>query len=130
MTPDELAPQVYVPERRGSFSIESVAATRSHERLPYALGAALDDAIAQLAAGHPVLVLENVACGSGRSGTYAVLVGYDAANNKRRAALGDHRARKVIGARRFDRFWKRADRWALVVLEPGEGRPRPSSRAT
>ena len=28
--------------------------------------------------------------------------------------------REVIGARRFDRFWKRADRWGLVVLEPGD----------
>jgi tetratricopeptide (TPR) repeat protein len=119
VTPDQLVPQVYVPERRGSFAIELVAAARSHERLPYSIAPSLDDAIAQLAAGHPVLVLQNLGLGRWPLWHFAVLVGYDATANSVVLRSGTTE-RYVVGARRFDRFWKRADRWGLVVLEPGE----------
>ena len=118
VTPDELVPAVYVPERRGSFAVELVAAARSHQRLPYTIAPALDDAIAQLAAGHPVLILQNVGLRSWPLWHFAVLVGYDAATNQVVLRSGTTE-REVIGARRFDRFWKRADRWGMVVLEPG-----------
>ncbi len=118
-TPDELTPQVYVPERRGSFAIELIAAVRSHQRLPYSIAPSIDDAITQLAAGHPVLILENLGLGRWPLWHFAVLVGYDAPTNSVVLRSGTTE-RYVVGARRFDRFWKRADRWGLVVLEPGQ----------
>ena len=117
-TPDELTGEVYVPERRGSFAVELVAAARSRQRLPYVTAPALDDAIAQLAAGYPVLILQNVGLRSWPLWHFAVLVGYDAETNRVVLRSGTTE-REVIGARRFDRFWKRADRWGLVLLEPG-----------
>jgi hypothetical protein len=119
VTPDELTPEVFVPERQGSFAVELVAATRSRGLLPYETAPALDDAIAQLAAGHPVLILQNVGLRRWPLWHFAVLVGYDATTNKVVLRSGTTE-REVIGARRFDRFWKRADRWGLVVLEPGD----------
>ena len=119
VTPDELVPEVYVPERRGSFAVELVAATRSRELLPYEIAPALDDAVVQLAAGRPVLILQNVGLRQWPLWHFAVLVGYDAETNKVVLRSGTTE-REVIGAKRFDRFWKRADRWGLVVLEPGD----------
>jgi hypothetical protein len=119
VTPDEIAPQVYVPERGGSFAIELIAAARSHQRLPYSIAPHLGDAIAQLAAGHPVLILENLGLGRWPLWHFAVLVGYDAQTNSVVLRSGTTE-RYVVGARRFDRFWQRAERWGLVVLEPGE----------
>jgi tetratricopeptide (TPR) repeat protein len=118
-TPDELVPEVYVPERQGSFAVELIAATRSRELLPYEIAPALDDALVQLAAGRPVLILQNVGLRKWPLWHFAVLVGYDADTNKvvLRSATTE---REVIGARRFDRFWKRANRWGMVVLEPGD----------
>jgi tetratricopeptide (TPR) repeat protein len=119
VTPDELTPEVFVPERKGSFAVELIAATRSRELLPYEIAPALDDAIAQLAAGRPVLILQNVGLRRWPLWHFAVLVGYDAETNK--VVLRSGRTeREAIGARRFDRFWNRANRWGIVVLEPGE----------
>ena len=119
VTPDELTPEVFVPQRQGSFAVELVAATRSRELLPYEIAPALDDAVAQLAAGRPVLILQNVGLRQWPLWHFAVLVGYDAESNKVVLRSGTTE-REVIGAKRFDRFWKRADRWGLVVLEPGD----------
>lgn len=119
VTPAELVPQVYLPGRRGSLQPELVAATRSHQRLPYLVAPTLDDAIAQLAARRPVLVLQNLGWKIRPRWHFAVLVGYDSTAETVILRSGTEE-RRVMKARRFDATWARAERWGLVALPPGE----------
>jgi tetratricopeptide (TPR) repeat protein len=124
VTPDELVKQVYVPERRGSLTIEMQAAPRRYGRLAYALAPRLETVLAELDAGRPVLVLHNYGLAMWPRWHYAVVIGYDAA--KQRVVLrSGKRARQQLSAANFMRAWDNADRWAIVVLEPGQLPARP-----
>ena len=59
-TPEALVPQVYVPERKGSFQVEMLAAARRHGMVSYALAPKFEDLLREIAAGTPVIVLQNL----------------------------------------------------------------------
>ena len=119
VSPDELVAEVYLPGRKGSLQAELIAATRSRGRLPYVLPPAFDDLLAQLAAGHPVLVLQKTGAGPWPGWHYAVVIGYDASRDRVLLRSGTE-SRLEMSATRFRASWDRADRWAMTVLEPGQ----------
>lgn len=116
--PSALAPQVYLPERRGSLQVELVAATRRHGRLAYVLPGAGQALVAELAAGRPVLVLQNLGVDAIPIWHYAVLVGYDADRNVAVLRSG-RRERREMRWQRFARSWHLGGRWAITTLRPG-----------
>ena len=118
VSPDELVADVYLPGRKGSLQAELVAAARSRGRLPYVLPPSLDDLLAQLAAGHPVLVLQKTGAGPWPGWHYAVVIGYDASRDRLVLRSGTE-SRLEMSATHFRATWDRADRWAMTVLEPG-----------
>jgi len=118
-TPDELVPLVYVPGRRGSFQAELKAAARSVDRLPYELDGSLDTLLAEVRAGNPVLVLQNLGLGWLPKWHYAVVIGYDPGRNKILLRSGTQQ-RRLEDTERFLYSWMLADNWAMVVLQPGE----------
>ena len=59
VSPEALAAEVFVPGRKGSFAVGLVAAARAHGRVPVALHG-LDELLAEIAAGRPVLVLQDL----------------------------------------------------------------------
>jgi len=75
VTPEDLLPQVYLPERKGSLQVEMLAAARRHGVVSYQLAPRFEDLLRELAAGNPVIVLQNLSVGDGWH--YAVAVGYD-----------------------------------------------------
>lgn len=115
----DLVDRVYLPGRKGSLQAEIVAAARSHERVVYRLPPRVDAVLAEVAAGRPVLILENQGLESRPIWHYAVVIGYDRARNRMILHTGRHRARPVPAAR-WLRRWERAGRWAVVVLPPGQ----------
>ena len=120
--PLALAERVYVPGRRGSFQAELIAATRSSGRIPYVVDGTLDALAAEVAAGRPVLVLQNLALPSLPRWHYAVVIGID----ERRVTLRSGRSatlRMSHGA--FLRSWDWAGHWGFVTLRPGEWPARP-----
>ncbi|MFQ5635841.1 MAG: PA2778 family cysteine peptidase [Gammaproteobacteria bacterium] len=119
VTPDELVARVYIPGRRGSLQVELLAAARSAGRLAYVLDPELGAILAELDAGRPVLVLQNLGFGVAPVWHYAVVVGYDAAAGTLALRSG-RTSRKVVTATRFRRTWDDGDHWAIVVLPPGE----------
>jgi tetratricopeptide (TPR) repeat protein len=119
VTPDELAGKVYLPQRQGSLQLELVAASRRYQRLPYRLQPELSTLLAELQAGRPVLVLQNLGLASYPVWHYAVLIGFDVTDNTLVLRSGE-RERLVMKTGKFMRSWKLADNWALVTLRPGE----------
>ena len=118
VTADSLVPEVYVPGRTGSLQVELIAATRRHDRLPYVLPQTLDALLATLDGGSPALVLQKLGAGPFPGWHYAVVVGYDASRDHFVLRSGTEQ-RKIMSASHFFATWDRAERWALVVLQPG-----------
>jgi hypothetical protein len=118
VTQDEVAPQVYTPGREGTLGSDMVAAARRNGRLAVPVNQ-LSDLTAELAAGHPVVVFQNLGLGWFPVWHYAVAVGYDLTSGDLVLHSGVH-ARLLTPLRTFERTWARADHWGLVVLPPGE----------
>lgn len=119
VTPDSLAPEVFVPGLRGSLQLEMIGATRRHGRLPYVLSSTADEMVAELAAGRPVLVLQNLGAERLPLWHYAVLIGYDAERNVALLRSGDTK-REEMRWQRFAKTWHRGGRFAFTTLVPGE----------
>jgi hypothetical protein len=116
--PEALAPEVYLPGRRGSLSLELVGAARRHGRLPYVLATTADEMVAELEAGRPVLVLQDLGVPGLPRWHYAVLIGYDAERNV--ALLRSGRERRLeMRWQRFAASWHRGGRFAMTTLRPG-----------
>lgn len=114
VSPDDLVPQIYLPGRRGSTQTEIIAATRTHERVPYVLSPDLGALLAEVAAGTPVLVLQNLGLKYMPVWHYAVVIGYDPAADTLLLRSGTE-PRLSVSRRRFMSSWKRAGHWALVT---------------
>jgi hypothetical protein len=118
-TPEELAQQVYIPQREGSLQIEMTVATRRHDLLPYKLEPQLSSLFTEVAAGNPVLVLQNPGFEWFPQWHYAVVVGYDLGSHDIILRSGTTE-RWVTPIDVFERTWQRADFWALVIVPVGE----------
>ncbi len=119
VTPEELVPLVYIPARKGSLQVELLAAPRKFGRLSYQLSRSLESILAELDAGRPVLVLHNYGLPIFPRWHYAVVIGYDAASDRFILRSGDER-RQIWRPRTFMVAWHHGERWAMVVLRPGE----------
>jgi tetratricopeptide (TPR) repeat protein len=119
ITPEELVPAVYVPERKGSFQPELKAAARSYNRLPYEPDPSLETLFAEIDAGNPVLVLQNFWFDWFPKWHYAVVVGYDpqAQTVILRSGTQERRVEKLDA---FVRSWSGGHNWALLTLRPDQ----------
>ena len=116
-TPASLVPQVYVPARKGSLQAEMLAATRRQGLVAYELAPRLEALLRELAAGTPVLVLQNLALDWAPRWHYAVAIGYDL--RERSLVLRSGVTRRL--AMRLDTFehtWARSGHWAMLALSP------------
>ena len=77
----------------------------------------LADLLAELDAGHPVLVFQNLALDWSPQWHFAVAVGYDLDSGDLILRSGTER-RRVTRLSTFEFTWRRGDYWALVVLPP------------
>ncbi|HLF11584.1 MAG TPA: PA2778 family cysteine peptidase [Gammaproteobacteria bacterium] len=115
---DGLVDAVYVEGLRGSLQPELLGATRRNARIPYVLEPEPAALFAELAAGRPVLVLQNLGFERVPVWHYAVVVGFDSDSGRVILRSGTERRRlERIG--RFLRSWERADNWGFVALRPG-----------
>ncbi|MDJ0777036.1 MAG: PA2778 family cysteine peptidase [Gammaproteobacteria bacterium] len=115
--PEEIARRVYVPGLKGSLRSEVVAATRQYDLLPVRMQGSMEALLAELAAGNPVFVLQNLGLDAVPVWHYEVVVGYDFARREMILRSGEYpRALREFAL--FERTWQRAGHWALVIVPP------------
>jgi len=119
VTPADLSPQLFVPERGGSLQIEMLAVARRHDAIATRLPDQLDAVLRELAAGHPVGVMQNLALDWVPMWHFAVAIGYDFDRQEVILRSGTT-LEQHLDLLTFERTWARAQRWAFVVLPPQE----------
>lgn len=119
-----LVDRVYVPGRQGSFQVEVVAAARAAGRIPYRIDGSLEAVGRELAAGRPVLVLQNLGVAWYPRWHFAVVYALDPVQGIVSLRSGTDRERHSKSGV-FLRTWARADFWGIVVLRPEELPARP-----
>jgi tetratricopeptide (TPR) repeat protein len=115
--PDTLVDEVYIPERRGSLQTEMLAAARARGMVAYRLAPQLEHVLAEVAAGNPVLVFQNLGVRMIPRWHYAVVIGYDLPGREIVLRSGTIE-RHVNSFSRFERTWLRGGRWAFVTVPP------------
>ena len=118
VTPEQLAPQVFLPGRQGSLNLELLAASRRQGLMPYVLPGDSNTLLQELAAGHPILVLLDLGLPPLSRWHYAVLTGYDSASREFLLISGEQ-ANGRIEWTVFQRLWARGQNWAMLVVAPG-----------
>jgi len=112
-----VAEQVYLPGRKGSLQVEMLAAARRNGLVAYRLAPRLEDVLREVAAGNPVIALENYGFDWYPLWHYSVVIGYDLADLEivRRSGL---KARQPQPFAVFEYVWKKDQHWAMVALPP------------
>ncbi len=116
VTQDDLVEVVYTPGRQGTLQADILAGARRYGRLAVPV-ASVPDLLAEIDAGHPILVLQNLGLQIFPQWHYAVATGYDLTTGTLRLHSGriaDHETRLST----FAHTWARGGYWALVVLPP------------
>jgi len=119
VAPEALVSQVYLPAREGSLQVEMTATARRYGMLVYPLRPELLALLTEVAAGNPVLVLQNLGFDWFPQWHYAVVVGYDLPPAELLLRSGTTR-RWQTSLAVFERTWARANYWALVILPAGQ----------
>lgn len=114
---DTLTAQTYLPERQGSLQAEMLAAARRQGLLAYPLAPSLHDLLAEVAAGTPVIVLQNLGLAALPKWHYAVVVGYDLAREEVILRSGQEK-RQVLPFSTFEHTWARSGYWSMLALPP------------
>lgn len=117
VTPEELVTRVYLPGREGSLQAEMLAAPRRYGRLSYQIAARFDDLLREVAAGNPVLVLQDTGVGPVTNWHYAVVVGFDYPAGELYLRSGETR-RLAIPFTVFEYTWQKSNYWAMVTVPP------------
>jgi tetratricopeptide (TPR) repeat protein len=116
--PAELTDKVYTASLQGSLQPAMIAGARRSGRLAYVISGT-DALIREIAAGHPVIVLQNLGLSWAPAWHYAVAVGYDIPADEIILHTGlNARARHPMGV--FQATWARAGHWGLLVLKPDQ----------
>lgn len=116
MTPASLVNDVWLPSRRGSLQLEMLATPRRHGRVSYRLEPSYADLLREVAAGNPVIVLQDVGPMFAQW-HYAVVNGYDYETGTILLRSGLER-RQETSFTAFERTWIQGGYWAMVVTPP------------
>ncbi len=114
VSPQALVADVFTPSRQGSLQSAIIAGARRHGRVAYLLSEP-EALIDEVAAGHPVVVLQNLGLAWYPVWHYAVVVGLDLAKGNVILHSGAT-PQKQLSFTTFEHTWARSDFWGLLVL--------------
>nr|WP_238474425.1 PA2778 family cysteine peptidase [Pseudomonas cavernae] len=116
-TPGLVAKQLKLPEAELQLAQNIPRVAREQGFVVYPLGAGLAELLDQVAAGFPVLVRFSEGLGWMASSRYAVLVGYDRAQQTLLLRSGQSK-RWLADFTAFKDDWEKAGRWSVLVQAP------------
>ena len=117
-SPDDIAPNTFIPGRQGTLQIEMAAATRQLGMLAYVQPrATMAQLLSLVAENMPLIVLQNNSIAWLPQWHYAVVIGYDLDSAEvilHTGVTAQHR----LNFATFERTWQRGDYWLLAMLPP------------
>jgi tetratricopeptide (TPR) repeat protein len=116
ITPEELKSQVFTPALKGSLQMDIVGATRRHGKIAYEITGP-EAIFPEIAAGHPVIILQNLGFSWWPVWHYAIVIGYNF-TEKNVILRSGVTQRKVMSYYTFEKSWAHSNYWGLMVLEP------------
>jgi len=118
VTAEDLVAQVYLPGRKGSLQTEMLATARRYDMVSYQLAPKLEDVLREVAAGFPVIVLQDFGVWPISVWHYAVVVGYNYPRNRVILRSGEKQRLEMPFAV-LEYVWKESKYWAMVAAPPG-----------
>ena len=118
VTPEELVRHVYIPDRQGSLQAEMLAAPRRYGLVGYQLAPSYGDLLREVAAGNPVVILQDIGVGPLVKWHYAVVVGFDYPAGELYLRSGQ-KQREAMPFTYLEHTWKKGAQWAMVALPAG-----------
>ena len=117
VTPADLVDQVYLPARQGSLQADMLAAPRRYGMVSYQLAPRFEDVLREVAAGTPVIVLQDYGVWPVPVWHYAVVAGYDYPKGELVLRSGvKERLTMPLGVLEYT--WKESGYWAMVTVPP------------
>ncbi len=118
VTPEELVPRVYLPDRHGSLQVEMLAAPRTYGIATYRIAPRFEDVLREVSAGNPVIVLQDFGVWPFPIWHYAVVVGFD--RTRREVLLRSrNKPRLAMPFAVLEYTWKPGEHWAMVAVPAG-----------
>jgi tetratricopeptide (TPR) repeat protein len=116
VSPGTLTEEVLTPAREGSYQSAMVGAARRHGRIAYPVS---DHKVLfqEVAAGHPVIVLQNLGLSWYPVWHYALIIGYDLDRDFILLHSGSS-PRKQLSMDVFTATWGRSRNWGILILPP------------
>jgi tetratricopeptide (TPR) repeat protein len=114
----ELESQVFTPGMNGSLKTDLISASRRQGMLAIPIEG-LEPLIREVAAGHPVIVFENLGLSWWPKWHFAIVYGYDLPSREVIMHSGPY-SHHHLGINDFEKSWRLGNEWGLVVLQPGQ----------
>ncbi len=118
VTVAEIAPQVYTPGFNGSLQTDLISASRRQAMMAVRIEG-LNQLLTEVAAGHPVIIFENLSLSWAPQWHYALVLGFDLVKQEIILHSG-HDPYYHWDLSKFERSWMLGEYWGLVILPPGE----------
>ncbi len=115
LSPEEIAPQLFIPGRKGSLQLEMIAAIRQQGLLAYSERSHLEQLITLVNLNIPIIVLQNLGLDWYPLWHYAVVKGYDL-NTQEIILHSADTANRRVDLALFERTWQRANFWSVIAL--------------
>jgi hypothetical protein len=112
----EVAELAFNPGAGGTYLADMIGSSRRLGQLAVEIDS-FDQLLAEVAAGHPVIVFQNLGISIAPVWHYGVVTGYDFAKDEVYLNSGQLE-QMVMPFAVFERTWARGDYWGLVVLPP------------
>jgi len=119
ITAEQVAQQIYIPDKKGSLQIEMQAAARNLDLVAFTMNMDLASLRAEINAERPVIILQNLAFNIYPVWHYSVVTGRDPNNGYFLLHSGRHEYYRSAWTT-LENTWRRGEYWALVAVPAGD----------